>query len=237
MQADTMRPRGRSLDDLFLALDAARTERDRTSSRAAEAWRTIDAHVRRVLPREEQADARQDALVAIHGALQSLRATSPASVGSWVRTICRNLEIDGHRRARCSTAVPFEERFGGRAAATTPAIAVEQAQVVIDAFVERVDQHLGTRLRSRSTRRVQAVVALRRLALDESLPEIAARLDLSISPVLLTKWIERGRRVIIETVEGEADRDLADFYEPLARLARERRADAGIPRPSRRKHN
>lgn len=237
MQADTTRPRGRSADNLFVALEVARDEGDRRSPRATGAWRTIEAHVRRVLPREEQADARQDALVAIHGALQSLRATSPASVGSWVRTICRNLEIDGHRRARCSGAVPFEEHFGARAAVAALAIPPEQAQVVLDAFIERVDHHLAAAPRSRTTRRVQAVVALRRLALDESLPEIAARLDLAISPMLLTKWVERGRKVIIETVEGEADRDLADFYEPLARLARERRADASIPRPSRRKHN
>ncbi len=237
MQADTTRPRCRSVDDLFFALDVARTEPNRTSPRAIGAWRTIEAHVRRVLPRSEQADARQDALVAILGALDSLRAIRPSASGAWVRTICRHAEIDGHRRARSSLTVPFEPRVRGYHTATPPALALEHLHFVVDAFIERIDHHLAAAPRPRSMQRMQAIVALRRLALDESLPEIATELDLTISPVLLTKWIERGRKVIIETVDSEVERDLADLFEPFARLARERRADAGIPRPSRRKPN
>ena len=231
-----VRSYGRNVADLHDALATARAERERTSPRTTAAWRIIEAHVRRVLPRAEQADVRQDVLIAILCALGSLRATNPASSGAWVRTICRRVEIDAHRRSRHCVRIPYDERFGVGAPLEPGAPSVEHAEAVLDAFTERVDAHLAQEHRSSGARRIQAIAALRRLALEESLPDITAALGLTVSPVLLTKWVERGRSVIVETVDAEVDRDLADFFEPLARLARERRADAGIPRPSRRNH-
>lgn len=61
-------------------------------------------------------------------------------------------------------------------------------------------------------------------------------LELTVSLTLLAKWIERGRAVIVATIEAERehDPDAADFFAPFATPALERRADAGQPRPDRR---
>jgi DNA-directed RNA polymerase specialized sigma24 family protein len=169
----------------------------------------------------------------------TLRATSPASAAAWLRTVCRNQRVDAHRARHLGRDAPFEE---GSANASTgePAPSVELAERVLDAFVARIDAYLATasfRPDWRARRRVQGVVALRRLALEETLPEIAQRLGLDVSSDLLTKWVERGRAVILATIAHDRvhEPDVADFFAPLQELALERRADAGRPRPGRRR--
>jgi DNA-directed RNA polymerase specialized sigma24 family protein len=224
-------------EELF---DALAMLRDGAEGRARDrAWTTVYRYVRRVLPDDRAADARQDALVAILESVDELRAASPGSAAGWVHSICRSRKIDAHRAACRRRAAPFDDTRtpAGNAEPATPA--VELAPHVVAAFLERVASHI-VRTEGcpdvRARRRLQAAATLYRTALDESLSEIAMRLDTHVSLELLTKWVERGRTVVIETIEAERarDPDLADLFAPFAELAARRRVDAGILRPARR---
>lgn len=226
-------------EELFGALVYLRQPHPAPTEAASTAWRAVMRHVERTLPRGDCEDDRQAALLAILESVGSLRATTPASAAGWVRRICRNERIDGHRRRHLGRDAPYDE---GRAHAPSaePMPPVELVERVLDAFVARIDGYLVTtslRPSWRARRRLQAVVALRRLALEEPLAEVACRLGLNVSLTLLTKWVERGRSVILATIEHDRarDPDVADFFVPLAELARARRSDAGRPRPERRR--
>lgn len=203
----------------------------------ADAWRTIAAYVRRVLPTRRDEDERQDALLAILESVHALHCTNGPSAAAWIRAICRNRLIDRHRRRGGRTFVALDAPPVQLAEAS--GLPAELALTVVAAFAERIDEHLArveSRPSVRERRRAQAIAALRRTALDQSLPEIAMSLELSVSLTLLAKWVERGRAVIVATIEAERERDpdAADFFAPFAELALERRADAGKPRPGRR---
>lgn len=219
--------------------DALATLRDGAEGHARDrAWTTVYRYIRRVLPDDRAADARQDALVAILESIDGLRAATPSSAVGWVHSICRSRRIDTHRATCRHRACPFEDGSTHAATAEPLSPAVEVAPLVVAAFLERVESHIARTEQSpeaRARRRAQAAATLYRTALNESLSEIAMRLDAHVSPELLTKWVERGRSVVIETIEAEGarDPDVADLFEPFAELAARRRIDAGVPRPGR----
>lgn len=202
------------------------------------AWKIVQRHVHRALPPECE-DERQSALLAVLESAATLRATSAVGAAAWVRAVCRNQRIDAHRARHVGRDTPFDDghAHASTASADPPA---ELSDRVIDAFIARVDQYLAysaLRPSTRARRRTQAIVAVRRLALEDSLPEIAEGLALTISVELLTKWVERGRAVILATIEYDRGRDpdVADLFAPFADLALARRVDAGRPRPDRRR--
>lgn len=224
-------------EELFGALVLLRETPLGSGDARTHAWKVVQRHVYRVLPAECE-DERQAALLAVLESVDTLRATSPGSAAGWVRSVCRNQRIDAHRARHVGRDCSYEDtRVASNADEPVP---VEYAERVLDAFMARVDLHLD-RIdlvpAARARRRTQAVVALRRLALEEPLPEIAKHLRLDVSLDLLTKWVERGRVVILATVadDRQRDPDVAELFAPLAELARERRADAGRPRPERRR--
>jgi DNA-directed RNA polymerase specialized sigma24 family protein len=224
-------------EELFGALVQLRESPSSPNGGASHAWDVVVRHVHRMLPTDCE-DERQAALLAVLESVGALRATSPASAAGWVRTICRNHRVDAHRARHVGRDKSYDD---GRAHSTgEPDLPAELAERVLDAFALRVDAHLERSLlrpATRARRRTQAMVALRRLALEETLPEIAEHLSLDVSLDLLTKWVERGRAVVLATIAHDRERepDVADFFAPLAELALERRADAGRPRPERRR--
>lgn len=239
------RPRGPvgpcvSTDGVFAALVALGADDPLPIEERKTAWLAITTFVRRVLPADADADARQAALLAILESVKSLRATTPARAAAWVRVVCRNELIDLLRCGRGSRLTSLDDPADPIELDGATPLSRDAAHRVVDAFVERIELHLRTRYADpvvRERRLVQALATLRRTALEESLPEIARHLDLTISLELLTKWIERGRKVIVDTVEADRvlDPDAADLFAPFADLARGRRADAGRRRPARRR--
>jgi DNA-directed RNA polymerase specialized sigma24 family protein len=226
-----------AVDELFSALGVLRFGAQEGAAERDRAWLTVVRETRRLLPTDE--DARQDALVSILESAAGLRATSAPRAAAWVRAVCRNGAIDGYRRRSTTRLVPLDDASPSAQCEDARPSPPEAAEVVVHAFLDRVDLHLATRhasLELRRRRRTQALAALRRTALKESLSEIAASLGLAISLELLAKWIERGRAVIVAAVEADrlVDPDAAELFEPFADLARKRRADAGLPRPGRR---
>ncbi len=226
-----------AIDELFNALGVLRSRPPEGSGERDRAWLTLVRETRRLLPTDE--DARQDALVSILESASELRATSAPRAAAWVRAVCRNGAIDGYRRRSTTRLVPLDDASPSAPCEDARPAPPEVAELVVHAFLDRVDLHLATRhasLELRRRRRTQALAALRRTALEESLPEIAASLGLAISLELLAKWIERGRAVIVSAIEADrlVDPDAAELFEPFADLARKRRADAGLPRPGRR---
>lgn len=236
--AGTSAPNAAAREELLHALTTLRNGDPMPHRRRDHAWKVVIRHVRQVLPGNRSEDDRQDALLAIFGAVGTLRATTPGRATAWVRTICRNRAID-HQRTRRPGTMSLHDSDRQRGLAKQDPLPAELAHVVVAAFIERIDEHLaGGELPDaiRARRRAQALAAIYRLALEESLPEISSRLDLDISLVLLTKWIERGRAVVLDVVEADRarDPDLADFFAPFVDLVLEQRADAGLPRRGRR---
>jgi len=229
----------RAAVELFTAIAAIRCDpSDSAATRAA--WRQVDRYVRRIAPRAADEDLRQDILVSIIHGVRSLRADDAVGAAAWVRSVFRSRRADEFRRPHARRLTGDERDRQGEPVAPV-SIPPEVAERVLVAFDERVERFLAESRRKASVserRRVQAQAALRRVVLEQSLPEIAASLEREVSLPLLAKWIERGRSILVATVEHDrqTDPDLADFFAPIAELALERRADAGVPRPTRRKN-
>ncbi len=230
----------RAAVELFTAIAAIRCEpSDSAATRAA--WRQVDRYVRRIAPRAADDDLRQDILVSIIHGVRSLRADDAVGAAAWVRSVFRSRRADEYRRHQALRPTWGEPGRQPEPAARA-SIPHGVAERVLAAFDERIERFLAESPRKasvRERRRVQAQAALRRVVLEQSLPEIRASLDRDISLQLLAKWIERGRAILVATVEHDrtTDPDLAEFFAPIAQLALERRADAGVPRPARRKNN
>ena len=238
-RAAAVRPmscRGRELTDAFTLLRHAPSG---TRTHAI-AWRAIDGYVRSCFPRDRDEDVRQEVLLTVALHLGREHGAEIRNAGAWLHVIHRSKRIDEYRAARRVRAESIADAVGVRELGLTPTVPRELAELVVAAFLERVEAFLAdtvAHVHIRALRRAQCLAALRRVGLGDTLPDIAEHLALDGSMDLVAKWIERGRAVIVGTVEHDRtnDRDLADFFEPLAELARERRSDAGLPRPGRRK--
>lgn len=226
--------RRRQVDELHEALTQLRSY-DSQGPQSARAWAVVEREARRLLPKDP--DARQDALVAIYESVHTVRAPSPPSAAAWLRAVCRNRLVDGLRRRRGGRSLDSGDPA---ALGEEPLPVREAASAVIAAFLARVEVFLASKHpvgNCRSRRRLHAIVALRRIALEQPLAEIAHDLGLSVTDDLLAKWVERGRAVIVATVAHDrvVDPDAAELFAPFAELALTRRADAGRPRPNRRR--
>lgn len=202
----------------------------------AQGWRAVTALAKRALPGCHDEDARQDALLRAFESVHALRATHGPGIAAWVRTICRHAAI-ARFRARRVMHVPLD-LVEHQCAAVDPAWTSASVDIVIEHISNRIDTHVarmepeGDR---RERRRLQALVALRRTVMGESLDDVARALSLNLSDDLLAKWVERGRPVLVAAL-ADADPEVEELYAGVAALAMRRRADAGRPRPLRRRH-
>ena len=241
-----------SIDEIHAVLcrlrDAARGEGMRDRRREQSDWRSVDAWIRRqrTTKGSEGDDVAQEALIAIARRIGDLDARDPASAAAWLSRIARHKQIDVARvRAREGKRV---EPVGDEEA--TDAIARDDAGHVdndalarLTAIVEEaITTHVATlelAAADRQMRRMQARASLHRV-LGASQSELRAALALedSMPGDRLHKWVERGRPILAAALEAEAGKHESPARELLERLrevALERRADAGIARPSRRK--
>jgi len=217
---------------------ALRTVGRTDGARDPRAWLVIERHVRRVLPQDRDDDARQNALLAIVVHAHSLETSEMRGAHAWLHAVCRS-QLVNELRTKCRLQLVTEDDVGMRSRALAPANPPpELAEMVLQRLDELIVCYVRTTTRDpnrRARKAAQARAAIRRVVLEETLPDVMAIAP--APPPLLTKWVERGRKVVLDALEAEraADPDMVDFFEPVAALMRKRRADAGRPRPARRK--
>jgi hypothetical protein len=209
----------------------------REAGRDPEAWLVIERHVRRALPRRTDEDMRQNALLAIVVYARTMGASDAAGARAWLHAVCRS-QLVNELRTRYRVRLVSVDHVSVRSHIVAPTVPrAELAENVLRWLDELIVRHARTRSRdanSTAKKIAQARAAIRRVVLEETLPDIMAIEPASLP--LVAKWIERGRKVVLDAIDAEraVDPDGADLLEPIAALMRRRRADAGKPRPERR---
>lgn len=245
-------------DALFEHLCALRDADDPTAAAHEPHWRGVDGWIRRAFPgtSSEIEDARQEVLIRVLRNVGRMRADVPAQAAGWVRMIMRRRRVDA-LRARAHDAVREGLREEGRRRSDATRL-VEQLEAddargltpaMLETLVSTVLHHVHRALEAtvpsaqkRQLRRTQAQAALLRLVCGWDADAIRSALDHGepISNERLYKWVERGRGPVDEGLdrwlaEATDDPDVAGVVGVLRELVGERRADAGVPRPERRR--
>lgn len=242
-----------SLDALFDALSALRDAGDPLDRRHDARWRTIDAYLRATFPAEgaEADEARQETLIAIGRAVGQMEAAVPLQAAKWIATIHRRKVVDGVRARRRDPARSGLDREGDASlvdrleADDRPSVGPDAIARVVAALEDEIDAHLLEVERSavkRQLHRTQARAAVHRLLLEADFDEIVRALDAgeALGRDRVYKWVERGRPVVLAALErwarraGEGSTE-AGIADAIREIVEARRADAGQPRPSRRK--
>lgn len=239
IESDASDPRLVALYDSLAALRQLARSSSSTSPAREEHWRVVERYVRDTFPRTLGEDLRQEVLLTIFLHVHRLRAVRPRSAGAWIRAIRHSKRVDAFERHGGVRLLSIERRLPPLALAAPTEPGLDVVDAIIGAFEAEVRRALASdpnpTRRHRRLLRVRA--ALRRLVLHEPLATVARELGVDASPALVAKWVERGRADILATLErlrAEAP-DTVELYEFLEELARRRRADAGRPRPGRRR--
>jgi len=240
-----------STDELFAALcrlrDAARSgARDRR--REHDDWRTVDAWLRRQRAAHDSDgdDLVQESLLSIARRIGELDARDGSSAAAWLSRIVRHKRIDRVRqRARQGQRVePIADESPTDAIARDDAWQLDDdahvrlVQIVEEAITQQVAT-LTLPAAEGALRRTQARATLHRV-LGASQTELRAALaiDDAVTNDRVHKWVERGRPVLVAALDRivtDPDDVLRVLVDRLREVALERRIDAGIARPGRRK--
>ncbi|MBX7191172.1 MAG: hypothetical protein K1X94_03890 [Sandaracinaceae bacterium] len=244
-----------SIDDsalaaLYAALDGLRRSEDPLDPRHDEAWRTLSRWIRERTHTQDRRrdDVVQESLLAIARHVGQMDATSPRQAAKWASTILRRKQIDLSRAdavdAVAHGLVAGEDAIDGVASpeeGVSPAVLEEQyrrIEELVLAHIEETEPSATVRL----TRRAMARAAIYRFVRDLEPDAIEARLALPepVGKDRLYKWIERGRTLVAEAIRAWAtahpdESDVQAIAAVVIELVEARRADAGKPRPERRK--
>lgn len=238
-EGDASDPRLVALYDSLAALrELARNENPRSAARDPH-WRVVERYLRDTWPRALGEDLRQDVLLAMYLNVHSLRALRPRSAAAWIRAIRHSKLADAQQRRGDIRLLSIERKLPGLALAAPVEPKLDIVEAILRAFEAEAWRMLASdpnpARRHRRLLRVRA--ALRRLVLHEPLATVALHLGVDASPALVAKWVERGRADVLATLEQlrHDAPDTVELYEFLEELARKRRADAGRPRPERRR--
>ncbi|HEY8432001.1 MAG TPA: sigma factor [Sandaracinaceae bacterium] len=241
------------VEPLYEHLRALRDAEDPTDPRHERSWREVERWIARAFPGKSRdlEDARQETLVTLIRHVRTMRAESGLQAAKWIGTILRRKRIDA-QRAQASDPLERALRSAGQHADATllidrleaaPRIDPRAIHEVVDTVLEHVHRALEETEKNaakRQLRRTQAQAALLRLVLEEDADAIAAALDHGepIGKDRIYKWVERGRRVVhlgLDRWERVGDPEDREVIAILRQTMDERRADAGVPRPERRK--
>jgi DNA-directed RNA polymerase specialized sigma24 family protein len=244
-----------SLAELLATLDALRRSDDPFAPSHERHWRWLLGWVRARSrgfagsgPRE---DVEQETLVAIARHVRHMEADTPLGAAKWVSTILRRKHVDALREkavdpvtrglASSPEESPLDELAAEEPLPAAHAVLEDRYDRMERALLEFVEQSEPNVL-TRVTRRAQARAAFYRLVLDLDAEGVDSRLRMAepVGKDRLYKWVERGRPLVAAAMRAWAERHPSD--EEIAALAKvaielveERRADAGKPRPSRRR--
>lgn len=241
-------------EPLFEELLALRDAADPTAPEHEARWRRVADWLESAFAGKsaEAEDARQETLISLLRHVGGMQAVAPLQAAKWVSTIHRRKRVDAlrarkadpvrqamAREPRDPKATPLLERVEAEdTRRLTPAMlerlvtsVLEQVHLAVEASVKSP--------RKRLLRRTQAQATLLRLVCGWDAEAIIAALDHGepIGKDRLYKWVERGRAPVREGLERwmREDPESRDVAEVLLEIVDERRADAGKPRPDRRK--
>lgn len=238
-----------ALRALYDALDALRRSEEPFDPRNDAAWRVIASWARgRAATRDRHHDdVVQETLLAIARSVREMEASSPRQAAKWATIILRRKQIDVLRQ----DAIDAVARGLGEGEAPLDAIAADEPAVpttLLDAQHRRIEEVVLQAIEAepsatvRLTRRSMARAAIYRFVMELEPEAIEARLAL-VEPIgkeRLYKWIERGRALVADAMRGWAaacpdESDVQAISGVVIELVEARRADAGKPRPQRRK--
>lgn len=242
------------VDALYEHLSALRDAEEPTDRQHDARWREIARWLDQAFPGKarELEDARQETLVSLMRHVGTMRAEGPLQAAKWVGTILRRKRIDV-QRARSADPIERGLRMESGRSDLTPILDRLEADPApldaraIDEVVATVLEHVHRALEEneasaskRQLWRTQAQAALLRLVLDEDAEAIAAALDHGepLGRDRIYKWVERGRKVVhlgLDRWEAQCAPDDRQVIAVLRETMDDRRADAGVPRPDRRK--
>ena len=241
-----------ALSALYGALDSLRQSEDHLAPHHGPAWATVRAWIRGRGRGNDAEDIEQEALFAIMRNVKRMTAETSLAAAKWIATILKHKHID-QIRARNVDALdhglrhsrdehePLDDVQADNEARATPELLEDRYARIEDAilrFVEASESRPALRL----TKRAQGRAAYFRLLRDLDSTEVEAAIGFSepIGKDRLYKWIERGREVVTQAMEAWAaespnDPQIAAIRDVVVETMGARRADAGQPRPERRK--
>lgn len=244
-------------EPLFEQLCALRDAEDPTDPRHEPRWREVARWLADAFPQASAEDARQETLISLVRNVSRMQADAPLQAAKWVSTILRRKRVDRLRARRTdpvhealereprATATPLLERLEAEDA---PVLTPEMLESLVTTVLEHVHRALEESVKSatkRQLRRTQAQAALLRLVCGWEAEAIIDALDHgeAVSKSRLYKWVERGRapiRLGLDHWEADAEGDELELHvrpvvAALREIVDERRADAGKPRPDRRR--
>ena len=244
-------------DELHRALLTLAADADPTHPRHDASWRVVERAIRRVSPGRgaDEEDRRQETLIRVLRSLSTFEPMTPVQSFAWLRTIARNARIDEWRRSARQPAtlglakLPADEDREApveRLAAPEPNIRDPER---LDAVLALVELEVARDLEAHEARedrramaKVQARAALQRLVLGQDLDGLVAALGYEepLSRDRVYKWVERGRAVVLRALDHwEREQGMIEGVSEACEVLRsrmsDRRADAGQPRPERRK--
>jgi DNA-directed RNA polymerase specialized sigma24 family protein len=236
-----------STDELFAALsrlrDAARGGTRELRSERAD-WRTVDAWLRRhrIARSEGGDDLLQEALLAVARRVGGLEARDGSSAAAWLVRVLRHKQIDAARIRASQRVEPLEDDALAATTHDAPPLDDDALDRIVAIVEDAIAMHVSTLELAPADallRRLQARATLQR-ALGATGPEIrhALAIDDAVRDDRLHKWVERGRPILVAAlarIGAEPGSVLASAIEQLRDVALERRIDAGIARPARRK--
>jgi DNA-directed RNA polymerase specialized sigma24 family protein len=235
---------------LYEALDALRRSEDPFDSRHDGVWRVLVDWVRARTRQGERRrdDVVQETLLAIARHVHQMDAATPRQAARWASIILRRKHIDLARTdATDAVAQGLSEGDAALDSAQSPEPApppelLEAHQRRIEEVVLRHIEHGEPSASVRLTRRSMARAALYRLVLDLEPEAVEARLALPepVGKDRLYKWIERGRAIVAEAMRAwmaahPEEPEILAISDVVIELVEARRADAGKPRPERRR--
>lgn len=250
MTARTSSSDEEGLRALYEALDALRRTEDPFDPGHDAVWRVLVGWVRARTRQGERRrdDVVQETLLAIARHVRHMDATTPRQAARWASIILRRKHID-LARTDATDAVAHGLNEGDAALDSAPSPEPAPAPELLEAHQRRIEEvvlaHIDRGEPSASvrlTRRSMARAALYRLVLDLEPEAVELRLALPepIGKDRLYKWIERGRTLVADAMRAweaaHPDEDeIRAISEVVVELVEARRADAGKPRPERRR--
>jgi hypothetical protein len=244
-----------ALAELYETLDALRRSDDPFAPSHELRWRWLLRWVRarsqRAARGASRDDVEQETVIAIGRHVRTMEATTPLGAAKWVSIILHRKHVDAVREhandpvskglARTPEEAPLDDVAAEEPGPPSAAVLADRHARMEQELLSFVEDG-GASALARVTQRAQARAAFYRLVLDLDAEGVEARLRLPepVGKDRLYKWIERGRPIVAEAMRAWAarhpdDEEIGALASTVVELVEERRADAGKPRPGRRR--
>ena len=242
-------------EPLYDELSFLRSAEDSSDPRHGKRWRVVALWVKRAFAGHgpEAEDARQETMISLLRNVGRMRAEAPLQCAKWVSTIHRRKRVDELRvmmndpvrqamkhEPKREDQPPLVERLGceGR-----PTLTPDALESLVTAVLGHVHEAIDASTKSASKRllrRAQAQATLLRVVCGWDADAVVEALEYGepLGRDRIYKWVERGRGPVLLGLDlwaMSAEGHEVGVIEVLREMVEDRRADAGIARPDRRK--